>query len=281
MSTSADRGGATAERNGVSPGLLDWGIGHYETTAAQLEPAARIVVERAAVQQGEHVLDLGCGTGNAALLAAGSGVRVTGVDPAPRLLEVARARAEARGASVTFELGEAASLPLEDRSVDVIVSVFALIFARDAAAAAAEMSRVLAPGDRIVFSAWQPAGVIYDVNSTAAAAVMRALGAPAPPPGFPWQDRDAVGALFAPYGFRTEQDERTLQFNAGSVDDYLETEQRNHPMAVTGMSVLGPLGEADALRARLHRILTDGNEDPSAFRATSRYVVNALRRGRS
>ena len=270
-----------AEGTGAAPGSLDWGIGHYETTAAQLEPAARVVVERAAVQPGERLLDLGCGTGNAALLAAGPGVRAIGVDPSPRLLEVARARAEAHGAAITFQLGEAASTPLGDRSLDVIVSVFAVIFAPDAAAAAAEMSRVLGPSGRIVFSAWQPAGAIYEIASTAAATVMRALGAPVPPPGFPWQDRDAVSALFAPYGFRTEQDEHTLQFSAASVDDYLDTELRNHPMAVGGMSVLGPLGQADALREHLHRILTDANEDRSAFRATSRYVVTTLRRGRS
>jgi hypothetical protein len=143
------------------------------------------------------------------------------------------------------------------------------------------MSPVLGPFGRIVFSACQPAGAIYEMASTAAETVMRALGAPAPPPGFPWQDRDAVSALFAPYGFRTDQDEHTLQFSAASVDDYLHTELRNHPMAVGGMSVLGALGQADALREHLHRILTDANEDRGAFRATSRYVVTTLRRARS
>jgi hypothetical protein len=52
-------------------------------------------------------------------------------------------------------------------------------------------------------------------------------------------------------------------------------------MAVGGMSVLGALGQADALREHLHGILTDANEDRGAFRATSRYVVTALRRARS
>jgi protein-L-isoaspartate O-methyltransferase len=47
----------------------DWGVGHYEHTAAQLHPAARVVVDRAAPQPGERVVDVGCGTGNAALLA--------------------------------------------------------------------------------------------------------------------------------------------------------------------------------------------------------------------
>ena len=57
-----------------------------------LMPAAEILVRSAGPRSGHRVIDLGCGTGNAALLAAEAGARVTGVDPAGRLLEVARER---------------------------------------------------------------------------------------------------------------------------------------------------------------------------------------------
>src|SRR5919199_6366535 len=106
----------------MSATRLDWGLGRYEDTAARLEPAARAVVERAAPAAGEHVLDVGCGTGNAALLAAARGARVTGVDPAPRLLDVAREEAAARGLDATFTAGEAAALPLGDGEADVVLS---------------------------------------------------------------------------------------------------------------------------------------------------------------
>ena len=66
--------------------MVDWGAGEYEQTAAELEPAARHVVALAARAPGERVLDLACGTGNAALLAAAAGARVTGLDAAPRLV---------------------------------------------------------------------------------------------------------------------------------------------------------------------------------------------------
>jgi len=264
--------------SGQPPAAIDWGAGHYETTAAQLAPAAAVAVQRASLRPGERVLDLGCGTGNAALIAVRAGTTVTGVDPAARLLEVARDRAAAEGAEIDFTTGNAASIPLAEASVDAIVSVFAVIFAPDPGDAAAEMCRVLGPCGRIVLSAWLPAGTVFEMNSVAADTVRRAVGAPAPAKGFPWHDRDALAGLFGIYGFGVELEEHSLTFSAASVSEYLEVESRNHPMAVTGIAILEQLGQAEALRKRLHHILTDGNEDPNAFRATSRYVVAILTR---
>src|SRR5215216_530293 len=89
------------------PPAVDWSIGRYEQIADQLLPAARVVVDNAAPVEGERVVDVGCGTGNASLLTAARGARVTGVDPAERLLEVARELAKQRGLDATFVSGEA------------------------------------------------------------------------------------------------------------------------------------------------------------------------------
>ncbi|MGE3140781.1 MAG: SAM-dependent methyltransferase, partial [Thermoleophilia bacterium] len=59
---------------------LDWGDGDYATIAATLEPAAEDAVETAGVARGDWVLDVACGTGNAALVAAARGASVVGVD---------------------------------------------------------------------------------------------------------------------------------------------------------------------------------------------------------
>jgi len=257
---------------------LDWGVGRYETTAEQLLPAAQAAVGLAGVQAGERVLDLGCGTGNAALLLAAPGVQVTGVDPAPRLLDVARARAAEAGRGMMLLPGDAAAIPIGDGEADVLVSVFAVIFAPDAPAAAAEMSRVLASPGRIVLTAWIPAGAIYEMSSAAQRAVMQALGAPPVSPGFPWHERDALQGLFGAHGFEVELQEHSLAYTAPSVEAFLESESHNHPMAVSGLAVLEPRGGADALRVRLRGILEAGNEDPGGFRATSRYVVATARR---
>jgi len=116
------------------------------------------------------------------------------------------------------------------------------------------------------------------MNSVAADTVRRAVGAAAPAKGLPWHDHDALAGLFGTYGFAVELEEHSLTFSAASVDDYLEIESRNHPMAATGIAVLERLGQAEALRKRLHHILTEGNEDPDAFRAISRYAVAILTR---
>jgi hypothetical protein len=88
----------------ITPVMVDWGAGNYEVTAAELEPVSQLIVHRAALRRGERVVDLACGTGNAALLAALAGTSVVGIDAAPRLLEVGRDRAAAEGVEVEFRL---------------------------------------------------------------------------------------------------------------------------------------------------------------------------------
>jgi SAM-dependent methyltransferase len=263
-----------------SPSGVDWGVGHYESTAAQLLPAAREIVEIAGVGAGERVLDVGCGTGNAALEAAARGARVTGVDPAGRLLAVAREGAAAQGLDATFLAGEAAALPVPDGAFDVVLSVFAVIFAPDPRAALTDMVRVLAPRGRIVLSAWVPGGAIARMGQVAGEAVREALGAPPPPPPFAWHDADALGPLAAELGLTLDRHERTLAFTAESPEAYVAAEGDNHPVARTGKQVLLSHGvDEQAFKARLAAVLHEGNEDPAAFRATSRYAVWVMRRG--
>jgi 2-polyprenyl-3-methyl-5-hydroxy-6-metoxy-1,4-benzoquinol methylase len=64
----------------------DWSDGEYERTAERLAPIAEVVVDAAQIAAGERVLDVACGTGNAALAAARRGARVVGVDPAAGLV---------------------------------------------------------------------------------------------------------------------------------------------------------------------------------------------------
>jgi ubiquinone/menaquinone biosynthesis C-methylase UbiE len=253
---------------------MDWGRGEYERTAAALIPAAQAVIRAAHVHPGESAIDVGCGTGTVALLAARAGARVTAVDPADRLLGVARSTAEREGLTVQFLAGDAASLPVPDLSMDAVLSNFAAVFAPDPAAAIAEMARVLALRGRIVFSAWIPGGAVGNLNAAAMRLVRMAVGAPEPQPQFGWHDKDALAAAFAVHDLNvTVEEHDDIVFTAASPEAYLEAERTSHPMAIAGFEVLERTGQADTARAQLLRILQRDNEDAGAFRATSRYVV--------
>jgi ubiquinone/menaquinone biosynthesis C-methylase UbiE len=251
---------------------MDWGQGRYERIAEQLLPAAEQLVALAAPRAEETVADLGTGTGNGALLAAERGARVVGIDPAERLLSVAAERARERGLDLDLRVGAAEEIPLEDGSIELVTSIFGVIFAADAEAAAAEMARVAAPAGRIVLSAWIPEGPISAVARIGREAVAAATGAQPGPPPFPWHDREALAALLGPHRFSVALEERSLSFRGTSPREWLEEEVRFHPMRAAAAGVLSEAGIEEVARRSLE-ILEAANEDPGAFQVTSRYVI--------
>ena len=105
------------------------------------------------------IVDIGSGTGTLALaaLARWPGVRVIGVDPSRRLLEMAESAARAAGFAdrLTVEVGEAAHLPLPDASVDGAVSSFVLQLIPSRAAGVRDALRVLRPGGVFACLTWR------------------------------------------------------------------------------------------------------------------------------
>jgi len=258
---------------------VDWDLGHYEHIARQLHPAAELLVDCLAPRTGERLVDIGCGTGNAALLAARAGARVVGVDPSPRLVAVGRREARDGALEVAFVVGTAEAIPCADASVDAVVSAFGVIFASDATRAVAEMARILAPHGRIALSAWVPEGPVALQAGIRRRAVAAASGEPPLGAPFAWHDPETLGRLFGPHGFAVEVRPAAVAFTAPSVSDYAEGEWHHHPLWVEARAVLEPLGRWQAVRDEARRVLEDGNEVPGAFRVTSPYVVAVARRG--
>lgn len=259
----------------------DWGQGRYEPIGRDLLPAAEVLVAAAGLQAGDDVLDLGCGTGNVALLAAQRGARVIAVDPARRLLDVTAAAAADLGLTLDVRQGAAPGLPVADGSQDVVLSNFALIFSPDPAAAIADVARVLRPGGRLVFNAWVP-GSTMDAMIAAGMRVLAEAGGPQlPPPGrVAWHEPATVEGLLAATGCRFEvtAEVHQIAFRADSPQAYLDDVQMQHPLAVGAFEAMRRVGvDPDQARSAMLEVLTAGNEDGSAFRVTSSYVVYVAR----
>jgi SAM-dependent methyltransferase len=179
-----------------------WGSGNFAAVAERILEAGELVVDRAGVAPGKDVLDVACGTGNATIPAARAGARVTGLDFAPALLDIAREQAADAMVEIDFVEGDAQELPFGDTSFDAVVSTFGHMFAPDHARAAAEMKRVLRPGGAIAVACWTPEGSIGRMSHTIAELV------PSPPGGQPpllWGTEEHVRELWGEAEFERHE----------------------------------------------------------------------------
>jgi len=108
------------------------------------------VLDRAGVAEGTRVLDAGCGSGGASVLARQRGAIVTGCDASEAMLVLARRRLP----ESNFRLAELENLPFPDRSFDVVLAINSLQFTADPAAAAKELARVTKRGGRVAVVVW-------------------------------------------------------------------------------------------------------------------------------
>jgi SAM-dependent methyltransferase len=137
-----------------------WMAGDYDRFSRYLEVGARDFYERLPVLPGSKLLDVACGSGQLALMAAKDGLNVTGVDIASNLVERARLRARAAGLRVRFEEADAEALPFADAQFDAVTSLIGAMFAPRPDLVAAELLRVCKPGGLIAMANWTPQGFV-------------------------------------------------------------------------------------------------------------------------
>ena len=150
----------------------------YERVVARhiLGPWAASLVDAARIAGGERVLDLACGTGVVARIAAqraGPRGHVIGVDLNAGMIAVARSLPVPEGAPLEWLEGSALAIPLPDSSVGVVLCQQGFQFFPDKPLAMREMRRVLDPGGRLALSVWSGIGIY---NSAVGEALKRFVG---------------------------------------------------------------------------------------------------------
>lgn len=150
--------GAEGHRGHMGHGRVYDALAHLVFGGRRSRVYARLAA-LSGTRPGDHVLDVGCGTGvltRAVARCAAPGGSVIGVDPSEEAL--ARARRTTRLDNCTFQAGSAEALDLPDTDYDIVVSSLMIhhLPDQDRARALAEMSRVLRPGGRILIAEFRP-----------------------------------------------------------------------------------------------------------------------------
>ncbi len=232
-----------------------------------LEPFSRplygAVFEAAGVAPGTRLLDVGCGPGLAAQIAAMRGARVAGLDAAEASLEIARERTP----EGDFRTGEMEDLPWADNTFDVVTGFNAFQYAADVVNALREARRVAMPGGRIAMAVW---GRQEDCENVALMAAMSAF-LPPPPPGAP-----GPFALSAPGRVEALLEQAELEpLTSGEVDcpfEYpdLETAVRGNMSAGPATAAIRQVG-AETLRQALVEALAPFRTSAGGYRLRNRF----------
>lgn len=227
-----------------------WESGDFGQVAKTIVPVAEEFMARLPLRPGLRVLDVACGSGNLAMVAARRGCATHGADIAVNLLGQARERAAAESLAIEFKEGDAEALPYPDGAFDAVVTMFGAMFAPRPEVVAAELRRVTRPGGFIAMANWTPEGFIGKMFEV----FKRHL--PPPPPGLPsvmlWGHEPSVRQRLVGFAeVRTERRIAVMRYPyspAGTVDFFRR--------------YYGPTGKAfdslaPAAQAALHRDLVE------------------------
>jgi SAM-dependent methyltransferase len=261
---------------------LTWQIGVWNRISdvyareidRRFEPVVDEVIARAQLGPGEHVLDLGTGTGAVAARAAhvvGPDGLVVGVDISADMLRAAEQRVAAQGLRrVSFREGRAEALPAENASFDVALASLSLMYVIDRAAAARELARVLRPQGRLIAAVWaEPEACdIVLFQQTAGR-----FAGPPPVPGV------GPGALADPSPFLRELEEAGIQARVERATlgfDFESFGAAWDTLAGVTTAQLPPERRQEAQAAVL-AAMYPGGDAPRHFRNTTLFIVGRRR----
>jgi SAM-dependent methyltransferase len=255
-----------------------WTSGDWPDVAQYIQPAADQVIERADIAEGQDVLDVGTGSGNAAIPAAKSGARVTGVDISPELFDAARKRASEAGVEIEWVEGGAGDMPFDDNSFDRVISMFGAMFDPDQAGTAAELTRVCRPGGMALNACWTPEGLNGRMLPTVASYM------PPPPPELKppvlWGSEEHVRGLFAgqPVELSFEKLICPMEF-PGSIQEWVDYASENLGPVIAARKATEGDGKWPEVREKLIELQNEYSEPVNGgIRAEAEFLLTTARK---
>jgi SAM-dependent methyltransferase len=256
--------------NPMNPNKALWEKGDFTRIAASMRESGEALVGELGIKNGFKVLDLGCGDGTTALPAAKLGADVLGVDIARNLVEAGNQRAQEQGlTNLRFQEGDASDLVgLQDKTFDLVVSIFGAMFAPKPFDVAKEMVRVTRPGGRIIMGNWIP----NDPTLVAQILKISSAYSPPPPEGFvspmTWGVEDNVIERFAGAGVPKEKisfEKDTYTFNyPGAPSDLLDVFRTYYGPTMNAFEAAAANGREAELHKELDTLFNEQNASQTA-----------------
>jgi ubiquinone/menaquinone biosynthesis C-methylase UbiE len=255
-----------------------WSAGNWDNFADMLSAVGQNVLDRMSVGEGQTLLDVGTGSGGTiSIPAAERGAKVTGLDVTPELFEHARRRAADAGVEVEWVEGDAADLPFDDASFDIVTSTFGAMFAPEHAKAASELVRVCRPGGRVAMTTWAidgQAGELFKLTGKFM---------PPPPPGIgtppQWGTEDHIREMFSAAGVTPEVTQEAVTFEFESLESAVEKYATEFGPFVMARGMLEPQGRWDEFLTEFSDLLARFNTDSTgALRVKSDYLLITVAR---
>ncbi|HSX95423.1 MAG TPA: class I SAM-dependent methyltransferase [Hydrogenophaga sp.] len=245
-----------------------WASGDYAAIGTTLQIVGETLAEAADVRADEAVLDVAAGNGNATLAAARRHAKVTSTDYVQSLLDKGRARAQAEGLNVHFQLADAEALPFGDASFDVVLSTFGVMFTPNHQQAASEMLRVTRPGGRIALANWTPAGFI--------GRLFKVIGAHVPPPAGVqppslWGTEPHIVELFGAQAAKIRCERRHFHFRYRSAAHWVQVFREVYGPTHKAFAALDAAGAA-SLERGITALLDELNTAPGSLVVPSEYL---------
>jgi ubiquinone/menaquinone biosynthesis C-methylase UbiE len=258
----------------MNPNKALWEKGDFTKIAATMRESGERLVATFGIIRGMKILELGCGDGTTALPEAKLGADVLGVDIAANLVAAGNARAQAEGrANCRFQEGDATNLiGIQDKSFDLVVSIFGAMFAPKPLEVAKEMVRVTRSGGRIIMGNWIPG----DPTLVAQILKISAAYTPPPPEGFispmTWGMEPNVIERFGAAGIPREKisfarESFTFTF-PGAPTEIVWSFRKYYGPTMNAFEAAEKNGRADELQKELEILFTEQNQSGDKNRSS-------------